>query len=145
MKKLICLGLALLLLGGWATSSSAQREEMFRKLMVEKLKSSQQLLEGLVTQNFAKITDSGERLLAISNQAEWFAFETPSYKLHTNEFRRAAETVIQKSKAKNIDGVALAYVDLTLTCVRCHQHVRELREARLDDLSPLQFARRLEP
>ena len=29
------------------------------------------------------------------------------------------------------DGVALAYVEMTLSCVKCHQHTRELRDARL--------------
>ena len=57
--------------------------------------------------------------------------KTPRYELHSNEFRRAAEAIVQKSKEKNIDGVALAYVDMTLTCVRCHDYVREVRETRL--------------
>jgi hypothetical protein len=40
---------------------------------------------------------------------------------------------VKKAKDKNIDGVALAYVDVTLSCVRCHEYVREhRRDARLD-------------
>ncbi len=32
-----------------------------------------------------------------------------------------------KRKAKNLDGVALSYGDMTLVCVKCHRHVREQR------------------
>ena len=28
---------------------------------------------------------------------------------------------------KNLDGAALSYVDMTLMCVKCHQHVRETK------------------
>jgi len=52
--------------------------------------------------------------------------------MNSNDFRRAAETMIQQAKAKNTDGIALAYVDMTLSCVRCHKYVREVRMASLD-------------
>ena len=53
--------------------------------------------------------------------------------MHSNEFRRAAETIVQKAKDKNLDGVALAYLDMTMTCIRCHRYVREVRDARLPE------------
>ena len=68
--------------------------------MIDKLRFAQLVLEGLATQNFQKMQDGAERLLQISNQTEWFAFETPQFKLHTNEFRRAVENIIKKSKEK---------------------------------------------
>ena len=43
--------------------------------------------------------------------------------------------MIQKAKAKNIDGVTLAYVDMTFTCVKCHQNTREERDTRLPNLA----------
>ena len=99
-------------------------------LMAEKLKQAQRLLEGLATADFAKITASAEELMQISKKAEWAAFKTPAYELHTNDFRRAAETIMQKAKAKSVDGAALGYVDMTLACVRCHQYTRETRMTR---------------
>jgi hypothetical protein len=98
-------------------------------LMADKLRQSQRLIEGIALADFNKIAESAERLIQISKTAEWFAFKTPRYELYSNEFRRAAETVAQKAKARNIDGVVLAYMDLTMTCVRCHQYVREVRDA----------------
>ena len=53
------------------------------------------------------------------------ALNSAKYELHANSFQRSAELAIEKAKAKNIDGATLAYLDMTMTCVRCHQHVRE--------------------
>jgi cytochrome c556 len=104
------------------------------KLMAEKLKSSQALLEGLATNDFAKVEKSAENLIEISKAAEWGAYKTPQYEIHMNNFRRSAETVIRKAKDKNLDGATLAYVDMTVTCVRCHQHCREVRDTALPPL-----------
>jgi len=101
------------------------------KLMIEKLKRAQTLLEGLASNDFDKIGDSAQELIRISKAAEFAAHKTPMYEVHTNNFRRAAETIVQKAKDKNLDGATLAYVDMTVTCVRCHQHCREIRDTSL--------------
>ena len=112
-------------------------QTQLQRLMAEKLQAAQRILEGIAIGDFDKTTNNAEALLALANRAEWLAYKTNRYELHSNEFRRAAETIIQKSKAKNLDGVTLAYMDLTMSCVRCHQHVREIRDARLP-LPPVQ-------
>jgi hypothetical protein len=131
MRKVIYPLAALLMVGVLAPlTSQAQSKDKLSKLMMDKLRSAQALLEGLATRNFSKITRNAEELIQLSKTAEWYVLRTPRFEMHSNEFRRAAETIVQKSKEKNIDGVALAYVDMTLTCVRCHDYVREVREAR---------------
>lgn len=110
------------------TCSPADKEAPKRNpLMAEKLKYAQTLLEGLATNDFEKIEKSAEELMRISKAAEWAVFKTPSYEVNTNNFRRSAEDIIKKAKAKNLDGATLSYVDMTVTCVRCHQHCREVR------------------
>lgn len=99
------------------------------KLMAQKLKHAQTLLDGLTTNDFDKITKSAEELMLISKAAEFSALKTRQYELHTNSFREALATIAKKGKEKNLDGATLAYVDMTLTCVRCHQHTREERNA----------------
>jgi hypothetical protein len=144
MRKLLIL-LVFLATSGILTplTSQAQNQEKMARLMADKLRNAQALLEGLVTRNFTKITRSAEELAQLSKTAEWIVLRTPQYDLHSNEFRRAVETIVQKSKQKNIDGVALAYVDMTLSCVRCHDYVREVREARRPGRGPA-LARELE-
>jgi len=102
-----------------------------RHLMIEKLQASQKLLEAIAKSDFKQIAQQADRLSEIANQVEWMAYKTPKYELHSNEFRRAAETIARKAKDKNLDGVTLAYFDLTMSCVRCHQYTRDVRDASL--------------
>ena len=103
-----------------------------QELMRRKLTQSQKVLEGIAVQDFDLIAKHAEELLVISKQAEWKVLKTPLYEVYSNEFRRNAEELIENAKKKNVDAAALSYVDLTLTCVKCHKHVREKRMARLD-------------
>lgn len=131
MRKFICLlmivAIGVLLVP--AISSQPPSREL-NKVMKEHLKSAQTLMEGMALSDFAKIRRSADELIQQSKTAEWMVHKTPRYEVYSNEFRRSVETIYQKAKDQNIDGVALAYVDMTLSCVRCHQYVRELREAR---------------
>ena len=96
--------------------------------MQRKLEAAQKLLEGIALNDSAKIGKQADELLRISKEAEWKVLKTPQYEVYSNEFRRQADTLIQNAKDKNLDGAALTYVELTLTCVRCHKHVREIRQ-----------------
>lgn len=103
-----------------------------QKLMERKLKQSQALLGAVAESDFKKISSACEELLVISQLAAWKVHQTPRYELFTNEFRRSVEEMKKKAEAKNIDGVSLAYLDMTLSCVRCHKYVREIRQTRID-------------
>lgn len=129
-KWLYVLLAAALVVGGYRVAD-AYAQNQLRQLMIEKLQNAQRILEGIAVGDFDKTAQGAENLLAIANRAEWLAYKTNRYELHSNEFRRAAENILQKSKAKSVDGVTLAYVDLTMSCVRCHQYLREVRDARL--------------
>lgn len=96
-------------------------------LMKRKLVNAQAVLEGIALRDFEKIAKHAEELIAVSQQAGWGVLKTPEYDLYSNDLRRNATELIQQSAAKNLDGAALAYVDLTLTCVKCHKHIREGR------------------
>jgi len=131
MRKILAVSVSFALLLGLPWSGSAQKQPgSLAKLMQEKLGSSKMLLEGIALGDFNKINRSAETLIQLSKTAEWFVYKTARYELHSNEFRRAAETILQKAKDQNLDGVTLAYFDLTMACVRCHQYVREVRDAR---------------
>jgi len=101
-----------------------------KALMRKKLEASQKVLEGLALSDFDAISKNAGELSRISKAAEFRVFKTPQYELYSNQFRRTVETMDEMAKAKNNDGAALAYVEMTLTCVKCHKHVREVRMAR---------------
>jgi cytochrome c556 len=128
------LAIIALLLGGGATASADKKGEKpgdTGALMAEKLKLSLALLEAVAKDDFEKMAGSAEGLIRVSKSTAWTAYKTHEYELLTNNYRSAAETIIRKAKAKNVDGTTLAYLDLTVTCVRCHQHCRENRDTSL--------------
>jgi hypothetical protein len=103
-------------------------------LMRKKLEHSQKVLEGITTQDYKMISSNAEELVEISKEAEWkSAVKTPRYEIHSNDFRREAEDLIKAAKEKNVDAAAVAYVEMTLTCVKCHKHVREERMTSFGD------------
>src|SRR5205807_8720266 len=97
-----------------------------------KLQYSETVLDGIVLSDPDRIAKNADELVQLSKEAEWYVLKTPRYETYSNEFRRNAETLVQNAKDKNFDGAALAYLDMALTCVKCHKHVREVRGARLD-------------
>jgi hypothetical protein len=127
--SLTALALAVILPG---LVGHAEQPKGAKELMQKKLTNSQKVLEGIALNDFDKIGTHAGELIEVSKAAEWKIHKTPQYELYSNEFRRNAETMVKEAKAKNIDGVTLAYVDLTLTCVKCHKHVREVRMGRRD-------------
>jgi hypothetical protein len=136
MKLVKCL-LALGLLAGFVTLAGHSEEpdkdkDKISGLMKRKLEHSQKVLEGLALNDFKAITNHAEELIAISKEAEWKVLKTPQYEIYSNDFRRTADALVKNANEKNIDGAALNYVELTLTCVKCHKHVREVKWAKLD-------------
>jgi hypothetical protein len=121
-----------LLVGFSHPSGFGEDPQNVTELMRKKLKHAQAVLEGIAVNDFDKIAQSSDELMLISKAAEWRVVKTPDYDLHSNSFRRACESLKEKAKEKNLDGAALAYVDLTLSCVRCHKYVRDTRMTRLD-------------
>jgi hypothetical protein len=105
------------------------------ELMLAKLKNSQLILEGIALGDFKKITSSSEELVRIAQVAEFLnAYKGREYELQMLLFKRSADTMTQKAKDKNMDGVLLAYTDMTMTCLKCHQHTRDKGDAQAPGL-----------
>jgi hypothetical protein len=141
MKRAFCIVTIFLLFMGMPGPSGrgddsdkqdAKGPKRVSELMRKKLENSQKVLEGLATVDYKALSKHADELIDLSKQVEWRVLKTPQYEIHSNEFRRNCENLVKASKDKNVDAAALAYVELTLTCVRCHKYVREERMVRLD-------------
>jgi hypothetical protein len=132
MKRLLTLAVLVTLAGIPGTGGRGAPPKTAADLMKKKLAQSQKVLEGLALQDFDKIASHAEELSLLSSQAEWKVLKTPLYQIYSNEFRGTADDLVKHAKKKNIDGAALSYVEMTLTCVKCHKHVREQRMVRRD-------------
>ncbi len=108
-----------------------------REVMRSKLDSSQKVLEGIATENFALITANAQRLVVLSQVAGWQARQTPEYRQLTAEFRRHAEALVKSAKDGNAEAASLAWLQLTISCVNCHKHIRGARTVGIYTPSPL--------
>lgn len=102
--------------------------EAFMRL---KLSHAQDVLEGLATEDYRRIARGAQKLRALAADASWNVYETEEYAFYSREFTDAARQMSASARDRNIDGAALAYVQLTLSCVHCHKHVRDVRTARV--------------
>jgi cytochrome c556 len=106
--------------------------------MRAKLSHSQKVLEGLTTEDFDMIAQNAQAMSLLSQATNWQVLQTPEYLDQSREFRRAADAVTEAAKKKNLDGAALAYVEMTMKCINCHKYVRGVHMARFaphfDDL-----------
>jgi hypothetical protein len=133
-RKALVLGVVIILASvpmiGIVGKEPSKKEADVKELMQQKLKHSQKVLEAIAIGNFDGIAKHAEELINLSKEAEWKVIKTPRFETYSNDFQRNAEALVKGAKDKNIDAAALAYVDLTLNCVKCHKYVREVRMTR---------------
>lgn len=124
------LALSLLLMGGVAQAEEQSTDappEKVSKFMRAKLIHSQKILEALALEDFAQLAKHSQDLKLLSQESNWNVLQTEQYVLHSQDFRRRADALTDAAKKKNLDGASLAFVELTLNCVQCHKHVRDVR------------------
>src|SRR4051812_44388439 len=128
----LLVALALIFAAMAASGSRGQDAPLPNKraeFMKLKLDYSKRVLEGLVTEDFAAITDGARKLNRLSRAAEWEVPTIPmveEYVHFTSDFQRIADDLIKNAKEKNLDGATLAYTRLTMNCVSCHKYVRSV-------------------
>jgi cytochrome c556 len=103
--------------------SPAQPNEAM--VMQVKLKRSQTLLEALAKEDYKTLEENAESLIRISDSTAFLrAYKTAEYELEAQVFKRTATALAAKAKAKSLDGATLAYTEMTLSCVKCHNYFR---------------------
>ncbi|OAI55178.1 hypothetical protein AYO44_00245 [Planctomycetaceae bacterium SCGC AG-212-F19] len=128
----VLVAVAVLLVAALTICGHAAVQDAVKALMAKKLENAHKVMDGIALGDFDKIGKHADELIRVSKAVEFRVLKTPQYEVYSNDFRRNAETLGQMATAKNLDGAALAYVELTLSCVKCHKHVREVRMARAD-------------
>jgi len=93
--------------------------------MRAKLAHAQDILAGLALEDFPAIARGAQELALASQAASWQVLQTPEYARQCTDFRRSCETLKKAAKDGNLDGAALAWMDVTMKCVQCHKYVRD--------------------
>lgn len=97
-----------------------------KQLMAAKLKETQAILEGITLNDMGKVSTASDELILVTRANDFLnAYKGDQYQFYLKTFRRASEAVGKKARDKNIDGVMLAYNELTQSCLKCHQAMRD--------------------
>jgi hypothetical protein len=89
-----------------------------------KLQPSKELLEGLAMNDFDSIQKNAGTIKNLLLDENWMVVQSDEYRRQTQEFRKLVDQLRDAADKKNIDGATLAYVQMTIQCVRCHQTLR---------------------
>jgi cytochrome c556 len=115
----------LLFAGAKSTYAQTEKESgAVKEAMRQKVAYSQQVLVGITLEDYRLIANNAEKLVELSNKTNWYSRQVPEYDLFLNEFRRNAQQLAAAGQQKNLDAASLAYVQMTLSCVSCHQFIR---------------------
>lgn len=126
MTRTLCGTLLLMLtLGGAVIPVSGQIHGDLRQFMRKKLELSKGALEGLTLEDYPLIAKNARELKALSLDAEWQVSPNANYLRLSNDFQAQADDLARKAQARDLDGATLAYVQMTLSCIKCHSLVRE--------------------
>jgi len=95
------------------------------QVMQAKLRHAQALMAALAKEDYKKLEEHAASLVSITKATEFLrAYKTEEYEFQTRAFQRSAESILEKARAKNIDGATLAFLDINISCVGCHNHFR---------------------
>src|SRR5262245_32577369 len=99
--------------------------------MKQKLELSQNILSGLTKGDFEAVELNAQRMNIVNYLEKWAAADKPEYvdyKRQLSYFEMANREILRQSRAKSVEGATLAYNQLTVSCVQCHQVVRKAKK-----------------
>lgn len=124
-KFRLILTLLLLGVGGWTSlrgdDDSERTEE--QQIMDHKLSHSQDILASLAKEDFASMAASAEELMDLTEE-QWVVNETPEFRAHLKNFWVVLEGLKTSAESEDLDEATVAYMQMTLSCVKCHKYLR---------------------
>lgn len=115
---------------------------VLQEFMRRKLVASNHILEGLCIDDLAMVQEASDVLLKMSGEEKWRASNDMLYQKFSVEFTDAVKELRDKAEGQSSDGAALAWINVTMKCLKCHEWVRNTivadgQDVRLpDNLNP---------
>ncbi|MEZ6089347.1 MAG: hypothetical protein R3C05_15215 [Pirellulaceae bacterium] len=99
--------------------------------MEKKLDYSQAVLRGLASSDFESIRKNALQLQLLNKVEGFIRRRNADYRHHVQTFERITGELARQAERKNIEGVTLAFNQLTISCVHCHESLRseQLKES----------------
>jgi hypothetical protein len=138
VRPVLWSGVALLAVGISPTRDRAAAQPKKQPpVMVRKLTHSQKVLEALAREDYTLLGTHADGLAACVKDVTWRINDSERYLMFSNDFSREVASLQKAAKDKKGDAATLAFIDMTLTCVKCHRYLRDEGITRVPDLGPL--------
>jgi hypothetical protein len=93
--------------------------------MDQKLSRTQNILAGLTRGDYDTVTDNAKALNVLNYLEAYVRSDVPEYKEQLQLFKFANGALIKAARDKNSDAATLAYTQLCISCVNCHNVIRD--------------------
>ena len=107
-----------------APQEGKDKEQDMNFWMKKKLDYSQSILAGIATADFDKIVENAQSMRSLSKIEGFIRGGTPGYRNQLQLFELSLDEIIRQGQKDNVDGAALAFTQLTISCVNCHKQLR---------------------
>ena len=107
--------------------SADKQDELARSLhrfIRHKMQASNLILEGLCMDDMKSVADGAQSLLKMPSEAKWRVSNDVMYRRYSSEFVQAVEELQKEAEENDIDGASMAWVNVTMKCLKCHKWVR---------------------
>ncbi len=100
----------------------AAKTSTFMRLKLEPVKGA---LEGIALADFEMISKHAAAIRNLMLDESWMVIQSDEYRRQSTEFRSIVEQLQQAARDKNVDRATLAFVQMTIRCVQCHEMLRK--------------------
>ncbi|MGI9517510.1 MAG: hypothetical protein ACR2NP_10710 [Pirellulaceae bacterium] len=111
-------------------------QEQTAPLMRAKLAGSQNVLDGLVSENFELIRHGAENMKRMSEAVNWPRADDQVYQHMGQEFRRQCDKLMELADTGDLDGAHYTFLQMTSSCINCHNYVRRAFRVERDAGNP---------
>lgn len=123
---IICL-LALVAMKGASLTSQEPGQAPNAGFMRLKMDPAKKILEGIALGDFQMIRTSSEQMRKLALDADWMVMQTEEYHRHSQDYQSSLNLLSRMCDESDLDGVTLAYMQMTMRCVACHKMIRDAR------------------
>ncbi len=92
--------------------------------MQRKMTYSQEILRGLASADFEAVGVNARQMRTLSKVEGFVRSRHASYRNQLQVFESVCDEMIRNADEKNLPGVTLAFNQMTVSCVNCHQTMR---------------------
>ncbi|MBX3423721.1 MAG: hypothetical protein KF752_19360 [Pirellulaceae bacterium] len=90
-----------------------------------KLEPTKKIIEGIALGDFPMIRSNTEQLRKLALDQGWLVLQTETYAKHSRDFQSSLNLMRLMCDQQDLDGVTLAYMQMTMRCVQCHKMLRD--------------------